>query len=305
MTMTQAQWVGVDWGTSNLRAYIVDGSGSLIVELESDNGMLNLEPEEFEGALVNLIGPWLAQGRKTPVFACGMVGARQGWMEVKYRSVPCSPLHDSEFARVETLDPRIEVFILPGLSQASPADVMRGEETQLAGFLASEPEFSGVACLPGTHTKWAEVRNGEIHTFHTYMTGELFSLLSQHSILRHSVSEEGEDPSAFLQAALKAVTCPEQVAVELFGLRAQSLLEQPEPQVARARLSGMIIGHEIGVAREFWNGRQIALIGTTKLASLYAEVLSKVGAETQIIDTRSATLSGLAIAARQVGAAAA
>lgn len=305
MATTQAQWIGVDWGTSNLRAFVVDTSGALIAELESDKGMLDLAPEEYEGALINLIGPWLTEDKRTPVFACGMVGARQGWMEAKYRSVPCSLLHGSEYTRVETTDPRIEVFILPGLSQASPADVMRGEETQVAGFLASEPDFSGIACLPGTHTKWVDIGNGEIRTFHTFMTGELFSLLSQHSILRHSISRDGEDPPAFLQAALKAVECPHKVAAELFGLRAQSLLENPEPDVARARLSGMIIGHEIGVAREFWEGQQIALIGASKLTSLYAEVLQKIGAQTRIIDTRSATLSGLAIAARQVGAAAA
>lgn len=304
MTATKVQWIGVDWGTSNLRAYVIDKSGALLVELESDKGMQNLQPEEFEGALVNLIGPWLTEGSTVPVFACGMVGARQGWMEAKYRPVPCSLLQEPEFTRVETLDPRIEVFILPGLSQASPADVMRGEETQVAGFLASEPHFSGIACLPGTHTKWVDIGNGEIRTFHTFMTGELFSLLSRHSILRHSVSAEGENPSAFLQAALKAAECPQQVAVELFGLRAQSLLEQSEPLAARARLSGMIIGHEIGIARTFWQGRPIALIGSSRLTSLYADVLNGLGADPRIIDTRSATLSGLTIAARQLGIAA-
>lgn len=305
MTSTQAHWIGVDWGTSNLRAYLVDKAGSTIIELESDKGMHTLKPDEFEGALIDLISPWLRDGIKMPVFACGMVGARQGWMEAKYRPVPCSLLQGSEATRVETSDPRIEVFILPGLSQSSPADVMRGEETQVAGFIASEPDFSGIVCLPGTHTKWVELENGEIRTFHTFMTGELFSLLSQQSILRHSVSGEGEDPPAFLQAALKAAAYPQQVAVELFGLRAQSLLEDPEPQVARARLSGMIIGHEIGVARAFWSGKQIALIGASKLTSLYAMVLENMGAEIRVIDTRAATLSGLAIAARQVGAAAA
>ena len=124
---------------------------------------------------------------------------------------------------------------------------MRGEETQIAGFLASEPRFSGTICLPGTHTKWVEVEEGTVTAFHTFMTGELFSLLSEQSILRHSVSESGDDPAAFLQAARNAVARPENVATDLFGLRAASLLADYRPETARARLSGMIIGHEIGV----------------------------------------------------------
>ncbi len=304
MGQPAAQWIGVDWGTTNLRAYLVDQSGSLIAELESDKGMGNLKSGEFEGALIELIGPWLAEDETVKVFACGMVGARQGWTEAKYCPVPCSPLQGPEFTRVATADPRIEVFILPGLSQASPADVMRGEETQVAGFLASEPDFSGVVCLPGTHTKWVDVNAGVIGEFHTFITGELFSLLAQHSILRHSLSEDGEDFSAFKTAAREAARHPEKMVLELFGLRAASLLGDSNPDIARSKLSGMIIGHEIGVARKFWAGKTIAIIGASKLVSLYQAALSVEGAKSQTVDTKFATLAGLAIAARSIGAAA-
>ena len=305
MSILQAQWIGIDWGTTNLRAFLIDRSGSLAAELESDQGMGRLKPEEFEAALVSLIEPWLRAGETIPVIACGMVGARQGWIEAKYRSVPCRLLQEPQLTRADTSDPRIEVFILPGLSQETPADVMRGEETQVAGFLASEPDYCGVVCLPGTHTKWVSVDQGIVGAFQTFMTGELFTLLAQHSILRHSISDGGEDPAAFMLAARKAVQNPESIALTLFGLRATSLLNEPEPQAARAKLSGMIIGHEIGVARSIWQGSPVAIIGTSKLASRYLAVLEAEGADTRLIDTRIATLSGLAIAAKQAGAAAA
>lgn len=301
MTIENSRWIGVDWGTTNLRAWLIGKNGRLLEESGSDRGMNSLASGEFEAALVDLVDPWLADGSTMPVFACGMVGARQGWTEAKYRPVPCNPLRGLELTKVETSDRRIAVFILPGLSQAVPADVMRGEETQVAGFLASEPDFEGVVCLPGTHTKWVDVSEGVIGSFHTFMSGELYSLLADQSVLRYSMSENGVDPDVFLQAALKASHNPNDVFLELFGLRATSLLSGQLPQVARARLSGMLIGHEIGVARRFWTSKPIAIIGSSKLASLYRVVLESEGAFTKVVDTKSATLSGLAIAANQYG----
>ena len=121
MTLKQARWIAVDWGTSRLRAYPIDEIGFPITELESDSGMGHLRTDEFEAALIALIEPWLLDNAKIPVFACGMVGVRQGWKEAHYRPVPCNLLEPSEFTRVETSDPRIDVLILPGLSQAAPS----------------------------------------------------------------------------------------------------------------------------------------------------------------------------------------
>ena len=115
-----------------------------------------------------------------------MVGARQGWIEAPYASVPCTPA--TQTIAPECRDPRLEMHILAGIRQLHPPDVMRGEETQIAGVLLREPGFEGVICLPGTHTKWAEVAGGIITSFQTFMTGELFGLLSTQSVLRHSMS---------------------------------------------------------------------------------------------------------------------
>ena len=118
-----------------------------------------LDRAGFEPALLELVGDWLPRDRQTPVIACGMVGARQGWVEVPYRQAPCKPVFFDTFGRPETSDPRLTVMILAGIKQIEPApDVMRGEETQIAGFLLDDPRFEGVLCLPGTHTKWVRIR---------------------------------------------------------------------------------------------------------------------------------------------------
>ncbi|MDZ4136757.1 MAG: 2-dehydro-3-deoxygalactonokinase, partial [Paracoccaceae bacterium] len=125
-------WIAVDWGTTHLRATAMgpEGPGATV---QSSDGMGCLAPAEFEAALLRLIGAWLPDGRVTPVLACGMVGSRQGWAEAAYRTVPCTPLDATALRAVQTRDPRLSFHIAPGLRQDRPADVMRGEETQIAG----------------------------------------------------------------------------------------------------------------------------------------------------------------------------
>ena len=133
----ETDFVAVDWGTSRLRAWSVGTGGVVLAHAASDEGMGGLARDGFEPALLRLIGGWLAEGRSTPVIACGMVGARQGWIGAAYAEVPCPPLDPGRMARAARRDPRIAVHVVPGLCQRAPADVMRGEETQIAGFLAA------------------------------------------------------------------------------------------------------------------------------------------------------------------------
>ncbi|MEM7190931.1 MAG: 2-dehydro-3-deoxygalactonokinase, partial [Pseudomonadota bacterium] len=158
-------WIAVDWGTSSLRAWAMGPDGA-VAEAASADGMARLEPAEFEPALLALVGDWLGD-TATPIVACGMVGAKQGWCEAPYAAVPCRPLDAAACVRVPAIDRRIDMRIIPGLSQDHPADVMRGEETQISGFLAAEPDFAGTICLPGTHTKWASVADGIVSQFQT------------------------------------------------------------------------------------------------------------------------------------------
>jgi 2-dehydro-3-deoxygalactonokinase len=287
-------WIAVDWGTSNLRVWAMGPEG-VLDHASSDEGMGKLSRDGFEPALLRLIAPWLSQG-VTPVIACGMVGSRQGWAEAPYRAVPCTPVAPGALLRVLTADPRIAVQIAPGLSQAKPADVMRGEETQIAGALALLPNFDGVLCLPGTHSKWAHISAGEVVSFQTYMTGELFALLSTQSVLRHGMVGDGWDEAAFLQGFDDAYAKPEKISARLFSLRAEGLLAGLSADAARSRLSGLMIGIELAAAKPYWLGQRVVLIGADRLCDSYTHALAQLGLTAQRLDATACTLSGLATA---------
>ncbi len=286
----EAEWIAVDWGTSSLRAWTMRGR-EVLAEASSSRGMGTLSPDDYEGALLDLIGDWLGDG-VTPVVVCGMAGAKQGWREAAYATVPCPPVGLGA-VRPPVSDPRLSVAILPGLSQAQPADVMRGEETQIAGFLSLEPGFDGVICLPGTHTKWVHVSAGEVVSFRTFMTGEIFALLSSQSVLRHSVGD-GWDDAAFADAVRDGMARPEALAARFFSLRAESLLSGLSPATARARLSGLLIGAELTAARPYWLGQRVAIVGAGSLSRLYAAALAPEGVAAETADATQVTLAGLA-----------
>ena len=267
--------------------------GAILAEGHSDKGMGSLAPTDFESALLEVIEPWLGQHR-LPVVACGMVGAKQGWTEAAYASVPCLPV-GAGAVRPVVKDARLDVAILPGLSQSDPADVMRGEETQIAGYLAKDPEFDGVLCLPGTHTKWAQISAGEVVSFRTFMTGEMFALMSEQSVLKHSIGD-GWDTRAFETAVTDAMSRPEALANRFFSLRAEGLLAGLSKDAATARLSGLLIGAELAAARPYWLGQRIVLIGAPKLSARYSAALALQGALAETADATQTTLAGLTAA---------
>lgn len=287
-----ADWIAVDWGTSNLRAWAMKGDRPVKTG-GSDKGMGTLAPAQFEGALLDVVSDWL--DGPTPVIACGMVGARQGWIEAPYRQVPCTPV-DGAMVKAPASDPRLDVRIIAGLCQDRPADVMRGEETQIAGLLHTAPKFDGVLCLPGTHTKWAHISAGEVISFTTYMSGEMFALLAKSSVLRHSVTTDGWSDTDFTTAVEDTLSHPERLASRLFGLRAESLLSGLGPEAARARLSGMLIGLELAGARPHWLGREVVLIGSNTLATRYQQALAICGLTARIANATDMTLAGLTAA---------
>lgn len=291
-------WIGVDWGTTNLRAWAMRGS-EVVATAAASIGMASLTRDGFEPALLNVIEKWLAASRMTPlpVIACGMVGARQGWQEAPYVAVPCAPLVRDAMIPATCKDSRITVTIIHGLSQANPADVMRGEETQIAGLLAMDPDFEGLACLPGTHNKWAFIRGGEIERFRTFMTGELFDIIARQSVLRHALGDASAfDDEAFDAAVLQAAADPAALSAALFSIRAASLLEGIAPDVARARLSGLLIGLEIAALGDEVRTARPAIVGSHTLSSLYERAIRLNGGDAQRLDGDGLARAGLQMA---------
>ena len=286
-------WIAIDWGTTHLRAWAMSNTGEIIDMATSDEGMANLSSNAFEPALLSIISGWLPDGKTTTVVSCGMVGSRQGWIEAPYQETPCEPIDNSGLTRVDTIDPRIEFYVIPGIKQKSPADVMRGEETQIVGLLAHKPDFDGVACLPGTHSKWVRISAGEVVHFSTYMTGEMFSLLSKKSVLKHSIAVDGWDASAFEEAISDAISKPSTVATKLFGLRAQALISDLSPETARAQLSGYLIGLELGGARQYWLGQNVVIIGEETISDAYHKAISAQGWAPEKYDAQLMTLAGI------------
>jgi 2-dehydro-3-deoxygalactonokinase len=295
--MTGLDWIAVDWGTTRLRAWAMGRDNAVLAEARSEAGMGGLARDGFEPALLELVAPWLsdAPSPRTLVIACGMVGSRQGWVEAPYAAVPCPPLSPA-LARAPVRDPRLDVRVIPGLRQDRPADVMRGEETQIAGALAARPEFDGVICLPGSHTKWVHVSAGEIVSFQTCMTGEAFAALSGHTVLRHSIAAEGHDADAFSEAVDEGLSHPARLTARLFGLRAEALLHGLSPVTARSRLSGLLIGMELAASRPWWLGQPVLLVGAPALSALYVQALARQGVRGETANADAMTLAGLAAA---------
>ena len=287
--------IAADWGTSNLRIWGIDHRGQVIDTINNGKGMASLIPSEFEPYLISLIESWLPKegNAKCPIIICGMAGAKTGWKEAAYLKAPCPPINKKKIIQVETDDQRISVSIVPGIMQTSPPDVMRGEETQIAGYLSKNPDFDGIICLPGTHTKWVHISANEIVSFKTFMTGEIFLSLSERSILKTSVQSNDFDSTSFLEAFEDTYSNPALLSSKLFGLRAADLLENTSTKFLKSKLSGYLIGCELAGAKSYWLGQNIIMIGNNDLCILYQKALKKLGMNATIENTQNVTLDGL------------
>jgi 2-dehydro-3-deoxygalactonokinase len=298
-----AALIVVDWGTSRLRARLVDAHGAPVAEAASEEGIGRIaggHEEIFE----RLVGAWPL----VPAIIAGMAGSRQGWREAPY--LECPTTTDALAGRLihlRTARGR-EVAIVPGImvrSSDRDGDVMRGEETQIVGFVERMPHFAGLCIMPGTHSKWVSLDKGRIVTFQTYMTGELFDLLSHHSFLRHSVAGGDADIVEAPDFALAVRRTAEEglpFLSAIFSVRARQLLDGVGGAENRAYLSGLIIGAEIGAARESpAPGRDIAIIGSRSLARSYAKAFAILGRRVDRVDGDEMALAGLVHLAREAG----
>lgn len=284
----------VDWGTSSFRGWLMSANGETLAESRSGEGMLHCVAAGFAPVLRDHLAR-LGAAEGTPVLICGMAGARQGWVEAPYLKTPTrlDALHEGAIR----IDAAGDIRILPGIAQARPdqPDVMRGEETQLLGV--TESDFTGLVCIPGTHSKWITIEAGHIVEFSTYMTGELFSVISQHSILSHAIdaTDQGAlDGEPFREGLSRALAAPTGLTASLFRLRASQLLGFEQRADGAARLSGLLIGTEIADAVHRHESLQsVRLIAAGALGRLYATALTMQGLDVTTVDAEQASRVGL------------
>ena len=288
--MPRARLIALDWGTSSLRAYLLGEGGAVIGSRQQPWGILHLPEGGFVAALQGVAGDWLAAQPGLPLIASGMVGSAQGWREAPY--APCPADGRSLAAQLLAFDPGpgLRLHIVPGVRLAGERpDVMRGEETQVVGLLAREPELAAGCALvmPGTHSKWVQVRGGEIVGFSTYMTGELFALLAQHSILGRPAREAGAAVSdaAFARGVAAVRAHAAGATPLLFSARTLVLGGQLAAADSLEYLSGLLVGEEIRCALQAGppaDALPRLLVGDAALCRRYQRALALFGLSSEL-----------------------
>jgi 2-dehydro-3-deoxygalactonokinase len=267
--------IGVDWGSSGFRAYLLDEDGRILDSRDAPLGITGLKPAEYPDVLRREIGDWLTGGSKTLLLS-GMVGSRQGWREVAYVDCPAG-LADlpARLCPVE-LGGGQRALIVPGLACRTAdglPDVMRGEEMQIFGALGSDEDAS--FCLPGTHSKHATASGGRIRSFTTAMTGEVFALLRQHGLLAAMLPRESVPFHAVaFRSGLERSAHAGGLLHHLFGLRTRRLFDELAPEAAPDFLSGLLIGHELRNGN--WHGA-VRIIASRELAERYRLAFDHLG----------------------------
>ena len=279
-------FIAVDWGTTNRRAYRLDSSGKRCDQFEDSKGVLSIDKADFPAAVAEIrdrLGDH-------PMLLAGMVGSNRGWVEAPY--VPCPAGIDDLAAHLVRASDR--EMIVPGVSYIGDgrADVMRGEEVQLLGAVAAglvDPD--ALVCHPGTHNKWAQLRAGRIPSFRTVMTGELFSLLKDHSILSDLLGGEVADNDTFRGAASYAID-NEVLPAELFTVRARVLLGQAKQEDAASYTSGLLIGTDVRIGLSYPTSAKVTVIGRPELTRLYCAAIAVTGRDACALDGEQCFLAG-------------
>jgi 2-dehydro-3-deoxygalactonokinase len=268
--------IALDWGTTSLRAYLLGDDGVVLDRRSEPMGVLQVPGQDFAGVFHAVTSEWRDRNPDLPAVASGMIGSAQGWIEAPYVDVPADV---DAVVRTLATEPTSGLRIVSGLAQRGAApDVMRGEETQLFGAMTRSPALarSGTVLLPGTHSKWARVVDGLIEGFSTYMTGELFAVLRDHSILGRLADATASAGSATAPAFLRGVRiargATSGLASLLFSARSAVLVGDLPASESLDYLSGLLIGDEVrsGLAR---GERPRAIIGEPALGERYMAAL--------------------------------
>jgi 2-dehydro-3-deoxygalactonokinase len=273
--------IAIDWGTTHFRAYRLGPDGGILDQRADACGISNLANDSFERVLDQHIGAWVEEGESL-ILMSGMVGSRHGWLEVPYVECPAT-LEDLAHGTARIQWGRSQsALIVPGLictDQNGVPDVLRGEEVQAAGALTQLDDGEASFLLPGTHSKHLQVSDGVLQRFETHMTGEMFSVLSRHSILGRTMNTAEIDLRTF-DAGVSRAKDPGGLAHHLFGVRTRVLAGELGWDESSSYLSGILIGHELA---GFECSQAVYIVGADRLSELYRRALALSGTEATLI----------------------
>jgi 2-dehydro-3-deoxygalactonokinase len=273
--MTDPRMIAVDWGTTRLRAWLVDAEGSILEHTSADDGIASVRPGTFPQVLRRHVGAWLARRPGLPVMMAGMVGSRNGWSEVPYAACPAGAADLAGGMLRFDLGEGAGAGIVPGLASRDDAglpDVMRGEETKLMGSGVRD----GIVVMPGTHSKWARMRAGHIAGFTSYMTGDVFGAVKDHT-MAGKLAEAPADEAGFARG-LATARAPGGLTHKLFSARTLVLMgELPGTQV-EPYLSGVLVGEEVAAGLAAHPGtRTVALVADGVFERAYSTAFADHG----------------------------
>jgi 2-dehydro-3-deoxygalactonokinase len=298
--------IALDWGTSNLRAYLLSATGEILAERQDSRGILNIPDREFEAVLRDITANWCQADKNLPIIAAGMITSKQGWIETGYLPCPVDARQLAGGLVTHILSDGVQAHFVPGLSydpNDSWPDVMRGEEVQILG--ASEAASDDLFILPGTHSKWAQLSSGVVESFRTFMTGEVFAVMKAHSILGRLITGEAFDPDGF-DAGVKCVQSGGGAGILscLFSGRSLALFDRLPGEQIESYLSGLLIAAEISEGRDIFDLDQgdVIIVGSDKLVDLYRDALALFEIETRQLEGPASVrgLHRIAVAAGMV-----
>jgi 2-dehydro-3-deoxygalactonokinase len=295
------RFIVADWGTTRFRGYLIENE-TILDQVSTNEGVSALQKGQHRDVFLRQCGHWLKAELNAPVLLVGMVGSREGWVEAPYATCPAGPAEIAQALVPVDLENGRKGYIIPGLfCEPAPgaADVMRGEETLVMGAGVED----GLICSAGTHPKWILMRNGRIERFATYMTGEMYALLREHSMIGRPATEP-QDPKGFdlgLDAAQRN-SGENRVGLLhlLFSARASVVSGRMNSNLLAPYLSGLLTGDEInGALSQLGRPTSVTILAAPERADLYVHALKRHGIKAEINDTQQALIAGLARIVRQ------
>ncbi|PCI50999.1 MAG: hypothetical protein COB49_03115 [Alphaproteobacteria bacterium] len=291
--------IAVDWGGTHVRACLLDLDIGEIGTIRHEKIAYVKGDENFDN-LKNILGDWLRDYQHAPLYLCGMIGSREGWVDAGY--VECPSGLDEIFDAVKIIEHEGRgIYFIPGIKSLANDglydDVMRGEETQILGVIVRD-RATQILCLPGTHSKWAIVENAKIQQFYTFMTGELYKLMSQYSILRYSIASNRPKVCDAFHLGLTEAKADIGILSRLFSLRAMDIGGKFAANDAPSYLSGLLLGSEIQGALNVMPTQSITLVGDGAQIDMYETALKFFGLNVSRPDGDTAVFIGLGAIAR-------